>query len=330
MDYTNGGKTGGSNGDNNERQDVTLKVTPYAAIDYDLDSAFRTNGQWGQSLAVTGNNAVLVDGGLYERTSVDQEPDTSNTFKVFSWQQLGFTDDMDFDASDAPKVYSENYNKTYGYTLVDARHDETAEDEEYPEIGSIIMWEGATEDNGPASASKTSARVLTQKGRDAIVDEGDWKNWLAEGVQLRDELEGRRVRYYKIEREGEEYSFYSPVFIDLALDEQLTIKNASDESSTDSESEEAEAEPEPEVEPEPEAEAEPEPEPAAAQTDGGFSEQIQEFINFCREQEITAESAVLKTLNTMVTNPASSVDEEMVEGREDDIVAAVQAAEVAA
>ncbi|MFC6953734.1 hypothetical protein [Halorubellus litoreus] len=305
MDYNNFGSssTTSNQNDSDENNEFTLKVTPYAAIDGDLDSAFSVEGKYGQSLAIKMNDVTLVDGALYKRKGDD-------THKVFSWQALGFDDEMDFDGNDAPKVYSETFGgRTYQYELVAARYDEADPDADQPEVGNIIMWESGGE-HGPSSSAKTCARKLTTHGRGAVLTEDDVHAWLATDVSLRPELEGLRVRFFKVEREGEEYTFYTPVFINLALDEEVTIKNETG-TTTAKATEETEPEAEPEVQ--------------AAATDGGFPAQIQEFIGFCRDQQIVDPESVLRTLDTMVANPESSVDEAMVEGRQDDIVAAVQA-----
>lgn len=329
VNYTEFGGNDGNDNDNND-DDVTLKVTPYAAVDFDMDSTFYVDGNWGESLAISANNAELVDGALYERTAINNKPD-EGTFKVFGWASLGYTEDMDFSAEDAPKVNSETFGgKTYKYELVASRYDAEEDNEDFPTIGGIIMFEGGSEDNGPSSSAKSSARILTQMGRDAVLDEDDVYNWLDSGVSLRADLKDRRVRYYKVEKEGDEHNYYSPVFVDLVLDQQVTINNDGDDGTEEDapvaqeeqEAPQEESEPEPEEEPEKEPET---PEPVAVETDGGFTEQIQEFIGFCRDNDIQAGDAVKKTLTTMVSNPGSAVDEEMVGGREDEIVAAVQA-----
>lgn len=298
VNYDNSGNTAKRN------DDSELKMTTYAAFDGDLKTAFGSKSQYGQSLGVTFENAVLVDGALYKNKD-------NGKFKVFSWGALGYSDDMDYTAEDAPKVTSETYgSKTFQYELVTARVDDDEEDADYPAIGdgNVIMWESGGE-KGPSSTAKTLARKLTHVGRAAILDESNINGWLADGVTLRDDLEGLRVRYFKRERDGNKFTFHEPVMMNLALGEEVTIKNTTDapaaEPATDAEPDEAEAE--------------------VAVTDGGFTTQIQEFIGFCVSNEIFDGTAITATLNSMKANPESPVDDAMIGDREQEIVDAITA-----
>lgn len=331
-------------GDFSGNDDLKLTMMPYAAIDADLTGIRKGNSDWGQSIGERYENAALVDGALYQRK------DDETKIKVYSWDSLGFdAEDEEFKPAEF-KRKNENYGGTsYNYTLIAARVDDTGEvwlaevedeetgemgpamdlnDDEYPVLGNVILWNGGSEDNGPNSTAKTSARTLTTLGRDAVVDEDDVYNWLDSQTELRTELEGRRLRRFKVEREGEQHSFYTPVFIDVKTDNRIGIPNGD----------------------EGEAAAQASGEDKAAATDGGSTAQsggadesamaeaaaeagagsnfppaVDDCIDYCVDQGITDRDDVMGTFNVMANNPESSISLEMVEeAGEDNILDAIE------
>ena len=307
--------------------DLKLSTLPYAAIDGDFAGVRVGDSNFGMSIGERYENTVLVDGALYQRK------DDESKVKLFSWQTLGFDPESETFNPDEFKRKSENYGgNTYNYNLVAATVDETGEtyttdefelgDEGLPVIGNVIIWNGGSKENGPNSTAKTAARTLTKQGRAVVVDEDDVYNWLDKNAEGREDLLGKRIRRFKIEREGRKYSFYTPVFLDVEFDQRIGIPNENDTTasaaaSSDSGSSEQ-----------------------TAATDGGavaqaaaqatgpaadFPAPIADTIDYCAEQGILDGEDILGTLNVMAQNPDSSVTVEMVEDAgTDDIEAAVQ------
>ena len=317
--------------------DLKLTMMPYAAIDGDFAGVRVGNSDFGQSLGERYEETVLVDGALYQRQ------DDESKVKLFSWQNLGFDpEDEEFKPAEF-KRKSENYGgTTYNYRMVAARVDDTGEvwttddfpvnDDDQPVIGSVIIWNGGSQENGPNSTAKTAARTLTHLGRDAVVDEDDVYNWLAEGVETRAQLEDRRIRRFKVEREGEKFSFYTPVFIDVASGNRIGIPNdesdaassggqqaAATDGGTTTESGNASsgtASPQ-----------EPETPSAEAESSGSeFPPAIDDCLDYCVEQDITDRDDVMGTFNVMANNPESSISLEMIEDvGEEAIMSAIEA-----
>lgn len=310
VDYNNfGGSNGGNNGGNNGSDDdnVTLKITTYAALEGTLETAFSTGSQWGQSLGWVMSNVVVVDGALYDRGD--------GTYKVFSWKDLGFTDDMDYTSEDAPRVTSESFGTNdYSYELIDARADESGEDKDPIEVGDAIIFDGASE-YGPSATSKTTARTLTNLGRDAILDEDSQDEWLDDSVELRSDLEDVRIRYFKVRESGEENDFNLPVFQHKRLGERIKIDNKVSTSSSGSQEGGSDAlnqgdEPN-------------ESGSTGSESDGPFPAPVQEFITFCRDEDsVDDEDGVEMMLNAMVDKPDNDMTEEMVDPARDDIITA--------
>lgn len=308
--------------------DLKLTTMPYAAFDGDFAGVRVGNSDFGQSLGERYEDSVLVDGALYQRN------DDETKVKMFSWQNLGFDPEEEEFKPAEFKRKAENYGgSTYNYSMVAARVDDTGEvwttddfpvnDDEQPVIGSVIVWNGGSKQNGPNSTAKTAARTLTEMGRDAVVDEDDVYNWLADGVETRQKLEDRRIRRFKVEREGEKFSFYTPVFIDVASGNRIGIPNEEGGAVSD------------------------EAEPQQAAADGGTATQsgnassgttvqtpdtgsefppaIDDCIDYCVEQDITTRDDVMGTFNVMANNPESSISLEMIEeASEDAIIGAIE------
>jgi hypothetical protein len=315
-------------GDFDGDDDLKLTTMPYAAIDGNFDGIREGNSDWGQSIGERYEETALVDGALYRRD------DDQSKIKLYSWDSLGFdAENEEFNAVEF-KRKTENYGgETYEYTLIAASVDELGEvwigtdnggepfldtnEEGQPVVGNVIIWNGGSSDNGPNSTAKTAARTLTDLGRGAVLDEDDVFNWYKSSATVRNELEGRRLRRFKVEREGEKYSFYTPVFVDVATGERIGIANDddgngdADESSSESESEKTAMQQAAEK----------------ATTDGGadFPDAVDDCIDYCVEQDMTDEEDVMGTFQVMAENPESSISMEMIEtAGQDNILETIQ------
>lgn len=318
----------GGNGNGND--DYTLSTMTYAAIDGDFDGIRIGNSDFGQSIGERYENVALVDGALYVR---QDDPDK---LKLFSWASLGYdSEEDDFGPDVAPNRNSENYGgTTYTYELVAARVASTGEvviegtdgmdieenDEGFPQFGSVVIWNGGSADSGPNSTAKTAARTLSNMGRASVVDEDDHYNWLHEDVEAREEVQGERIRRFKVEREGEEYSFYTPVFIHKKFDERLSIPNDGGQSSDDTSSQSQEEETSSSSSSGVAAAAQ-----QATSNGSAFPAEIDDIIDYCAEEGITDRDDVTGTLQVMANNPDSAIDMTMIEeAGQDNIVDEVE------
>jgi len=172
------------------------------------------------------------------------------------------------------------------------------------------------------STAKTTARTLTNLGRDAVTDEDDVFDWLDSSFEERSALEGKVLRRFKVEREGEKYSFYTPIYIDVATDNRVGIANDTEsgppadsgtgtgEKATDGGSEKSAMEQAAEK---------------ATSEGSDFPAAIDDCIDYCVEQDITDRDDVMGTFNVMANNPESSISLEMVEDvGEDNILEAIE------
>lgn len=165
----------------------------------------------------------------------------------------------------------------------------------------FTVWEAASE-NGPNSCAKTTAKCLTNFGKDAVVDADDQFGWLADGVELRPELAGMGVIYAKVQRDSNEsdHSFYHPIFIDAETNNQIlpgdngggSAQSAEDTSSGASETT-----------------------ATGTATDGGDDDDspVDEFYATCKELSIDTEPAVLGLLEDMVGDADNDLSESMVD-----------------
>ena len=210
----------------NQNDELDLNVTPYTSFVGFLESIFPSyGGQFGQSIAVNMTGVEMIDGVLTQRR------DNPTKFKVFSWDALGFTDDMDYDTTDAPKFHSQSFKQTYHFDTVAAC---IADDPTDPEsvtsyavmedgelvaqdpaphvLGDVVMWESGG--GKPSATAKRLARVLTPLGDAAVVDQENIHGWLASsGIEIRPELKGQKVIYSIITRPGKEYDFNYPTLM---------------------------------------------------------------------------------------------------------------------
>jgi hypothetical protein len=320
-------------GDFSGNDDLKLTMMPYAAIDGDFEGIREGNSDFGQSIAERYENAALVDGALYQRD------DDESKVKMFSWESQGFDpSEEEFKPAEFKRKNETHGSNTYNFTLIAARIDETGEvwlaegengepvmdlnDQEYPVLGNVIIWNGGSKENGPSSTSKTAARTLTTLGREAVVDEDDIFNWFDSSSEARDALVGKRLRRFKIEREGEKFNFYTPVYLDVATENRIGIPNDTEEAaSTSSGDSGQEAATDGGASKQAMAEAAKE---AGASSD--FPDAIDDCIDYCVEQDITDKEDVMGTFQVMANNPESSISIEMMEDvGEDSIIEEIEA-----
>ncbi|MDQ2052885.1 hypothetical protein RBH26_20805 [Natronolimnohabitans sp. A-GB9] len=304
--------TTSSGSDDGYDRDAQLKWKPNASFRGVLDSVYAGDNKWGQSLGIKFTDGKLVDGVLMER--LDESGEADGTLKLFAWEQMPVILDESLSADDAPDVFTEEIvGKTYKYQLVGARveGEESSDPEDTIDFGDFIMWE----DGGkkPSSTAKVLAQMLTNLGRDSIVDRNDIMNWLAVNrIEAREDLLGRELEVFKVVKQGDKHDFHSPVVIDTKTGEQVRIGNggsspASSESQSNS------------------------PEPATKESSVDTSdlvsdlpEPVADFIEFCQDFGLSDEDQIRTNLTEMAEEDGNSLTGEMVdEVGEDEIVATI-------
>jgi hypothetical protein len=319
---------GSHSGSSSSNEDVKLSTMPYSAIEAEFDGLREGNSDFGQSLGERYENTTVVDGALFRRN------DDSSKLKLYSWKSLGFDAEEEELKPQQFVRKTENYaGNTYEYTMVAATVDETGtvwtnentdmevNENGLPEIGNAVIWNGGSTENGPNSTAKTAARTLSDLGRGAVTTEDDVFNWFNSSAEARPQLVGRRIRRFKVEREGDTYNFYTPVFIDVATGDRIGISN--DESPTpadnstddtvDNSTDERSV-------------MEQAAEEATSDDDEGFSAPVDDCIEYCVEQNMTGRDEVLGTFRVMQSNPNSSISTEMIEeAGQDNIMEAIKA-----
>lgn len=328
-------------GSTNTEDDYTLSTMTYAAIDGNFDGIRIGNSDYGQSIGERYEDVSLVDGALYVRQ------DDNSKLKLFSWASLGYDPEEDeFGPDVAPNRNSENYGgTTYTYELLAARVAATGEvvtnddniienemvdwenegPDGLPTFGHAVIWNGGSKKNGPNSTAKTAARTLSNMGRAAVIDEDDHYAWLDEDVEAREEVAGERLRRFKVEREGEEYSFYTPVFIHKKFDERLTIPNGDGQQKSDTSDSSNEASGETQTDSDDGA-SEADTSGSSGATSGiaaaaaqatsngsAFPPEVDDIIDYCAEEGITDAEDITGTLSVMANNPDSAITQSMVD-----------------
>lgn len=254
-------------GSSQSYDNTEIKTTPHASLEFEVERVFGTaHPDFGQSLGIAVTNATVTDGALYR----DADKGTYKLFslkeagatKPADAVERGMevtTDDVDVVLNKSPlghdKTYDlvgvvvPEYTDEDGEVVIEGssmvRSVEETEDgdlefgewedlggEPFDIEGELIMWQSGNDEYGPSSASKRLAQVLTEFGTDAIVDEGDLHNWLADtsGEDIgRDDLEDRPVEFFKVIRTSEDgYNYHRPVVRDLKTGEEIGPKNAGD------------------------------------------------------------------------------------------------------
>ena len=173
------------------------------------------------------------------------------------------------------------------------------------------MWEAASE-HGPNSSAKATAKVLSNFGNDAVIDEDSQFEWLAENVELRPEVVGMGIIYAKVQRESDQsdHKFYYPIFVDAETGNQLRAGDntgGSPESTEDTSS----------------GSSGPSATDDGADTSEAGDGPVAEFYDTCKELSIDTEPAVLGLLEDMVEDDDNDLTASMVDEEEilDDLVA---------
>ena len=252
-DDDNSGNNSGSS--DNGAEDKNLTLTPFAEIEGKLVKVFGNDNRFGQSLGISWEDVKLVDGCLYH------DPDKDN-YKVFSWKSVigMMPGEGDFSSDDANDFLMKTYGTTEKrYELVTAVHP----DEDEPEsIGNALMWYSGSQKYGPKSASKTLSKILTQMGRDMMVEEDDWYDslsaaeqaradlpdddddflswitgWLADTSGdncLRSDLQGRRFNFFEVKKpsNNSDRHYHHPIVEDSETEIQVTVDNTAGGSET--------------------------------------------------------------------------------------------------
>jgi len=211
-----------SNGDNNYDDDTIFKLTKYCQIEGTVERLKQFTGDYGQTTILGYDDVQVLDGMLYART------DNENKLKVFSWDDLYDRDDEgnlpdDVTVDTAPARKSEKVaGSTYRYELIDAAIEGRTDP---VDVGSITMF------LSNSSASRTLMKKLTTAGHNAIVDKDDDFGWALNDLELRPELDERRVIHFHIQDsftppgESEAVQFTAPVVLDAKTEEHITIPN---------------------------------------------------------------------------------------------------------
>lgn len=257
-DNYGGGSSGGQSYDNEE-----LRFEINATVVGEFGRVFGTESQYGQSLGVNMTNVRLDDGLIYYYPDQDRyKMFPWEQVCGFSPWELADRDDMSTDIDDqADTIHTESYGDgTQRYELVMARMPEVVdddgtvlieaqsksrginvvdgelqgftewEDHDGARIGfhdTITWWDGSNE-YGPNTTAVTLLETLTHFGQEAAVDDSDIFNWLPDTSgenMLRDDLDGREVEFFIIQRPGEEYSYNVPVILDVETGEQIRPDN---------------------------------------------------------------------------------------------------------
>jgi len=324
---------GSHSGSSSSNEDVKLSTMPYSAIEAEFDGLREGNSDFGQSLGERYENTTVVDGALFRRE------DDHEKFKLYSWKSLGFDAEEEELKPQQFVRKTENYaGNTYEYTMVAATVDETGtvwtnentdmevNENGLPQIGNAVIWNGGSTETGPNSTAKTAARTLSDLGRNAVVSEDDVFNWFNSSAQARSQLEGRRMRRFKVEREGDTYNFYTPIFIDAATGDRIGIVNdensiPADNSTDDSADDNGDG-----AGGDERSVMEQAAEEATSDDNDGFSDAVDDCIEYCVEQNMTGRDEVLGTFRVMESNPNSSISTEMIEeAGQDNIMSAIEA-----
>lgn len=241
-----------------------LRIGVNATIEGDIVRAFGSSSEYGDSLGVVFEEAALLDGGLYLDAA-------KGRYKVFSWKEItGFNvfehleRGNELSAEDADEVLSKTYNEEKTYELIGARVPEEVDEDgdvvvegssvfrdyaydgpgtvpefDEPEdlegsdvyIGDVIVWFGGTSEYGPSASARRLAELLTTLGSEAVLDENNIYDWLADtsGTNiLRDDLQDRRIRYFVVRRQPQEgkYPYNYPVLEDVNTGEEVVRDNS--------------------------------------------------------------------------------------------------------
>jgi hypothetical protein len=139
------------------------------------------------------------------------------------------------------------------------------------------------------------------------------------------------MRRFKVEREGDTYNFYTPIFIDAATGDRIGITNddstPADNSTDDSADDNGDgAGGDVDNSTDERSVMEQAAEEATSDDNDGFSDAVDDCIEYCVEQNMTGRDEVLGTFRVMESNPNSSISTEMIEeAGQDNIMSAIEA-----
>lgn len=308
-----------------------LILTTYATMEAEVGRTFGASSQYGQSLGVRWDDVEVIDGCLYvdpekqkfklfswkesndmspaERLERGEEPSADDANDFIRKSYAGNEKEYELVAARVEEIIGED-----GDVIVEAsskrRDFEFTEDgvefEDYTDLGgdrieldnSFLTWFDAG-DNGPTITAQNVAEVLTEYGDGAVVDDEDAHNWLTDTTGndiLRDDLEGRRIEYFAVQRQGENYMYNVPVILDVETGEQIQPNNQGDGDTGNSDPSESEAVQE-----------------AASLDEGDYPEPLADFLSTAPNLNLTEDRA-----NALLDDLVESADNALTEDMLDD------------
>lgn len=308
-----------------------LIITTYSTVTAEVSRAFGTESEWGQSFGVNWSDVVIEDGLLY----ADPEKEKYKLFSWQDANDLSPAERYDHDGDDptvddAPDVLRKSYfNTDKTYELVAARQPELTDDDgnvvleaeskerdlefdgdggvetgdyEYLdgdtiEAGDFTTWYSANDDNVPVS-STVVADTLSEYGDNTTNDTDDAFDWLTDTTGdniLREDLEGRRIRYFVVVRPGENFNYNLPIIQDAETEAQIQPDNrAGGTGNSDSGVEESDA-----------------VQKAAELDEGSYPEPIADFLSSGERLDLTEDRA-RNLLTDLIQDDENSLTSEMV------------------
>lgn len=318
-------ETNDSGGDYDNEPNPEIIFTPYSEIEANLASTFGTESQYGQSLGVVFENVQLIDGCVYfdpekekhklfswqsandmspeERYDRGEEPSAEDADEFIRRTYVNNDKEYELLAARVPEVVDDD-----GETIIEAssrvrRVDigDGPDDHEYSEfedfggdpidLDDYIAWYDGSSETGTSVSATVLAETLTEYGDLAVEDEDDIHNWLHDTTGqnvLRDDLDGRRVRFFTITRDSENYTYNEPVVEDAETGARIRADNRIEESEGVQEAAEQDSE------------------------DRSYPEPIADFIQSGRSLSLTEDRAH-KLLNDLIEDDDNSLTTEMVE-----------------
>lgn len=301
-----------------------LIFTPYSTVEASLSSTFGTSSEYGQSLGITFDDVEVVDGCLY----VDADKQKFKLFSWQGANDMSPVERLNRDEDPSADDASDFIRKTYAgndkeYELVGARVPEIADEDgdvlvepsskvrdveftsdgtefgDFEDLGGdtidfkdVIAWYDGSTDNGASISAQSLAETLTVYGDRAVTNEDDIHGWLndssGENV-LREELQDRRVRFFTVTRDGDNYTYNLPIVEDVETGEQIRPNNHEDDPSDNDAVREA-----------------------AAADERSYPEPIADFINSGRDLGLNRDRAG-GLLDELVSDNDNALTEEMIE-----------------
>lgn len=253
-----------------------LIFTPYSEIEAEVASVFGTSSQYGESLGVVFEDTEIIDGCMY----FDEEKGKYKLFSWQESNDMSPQEQLERGGDPHASDANDFIRKTYAgndkeYELIAARVPEVTDEDgevvieassvqrevidedgefEYTDFEDLggdtipfedtISWYSGSSENGPSVSSRELAEVLTEYGDLATESEDDIHNWLHDtsgGNVLREDLEGTRVRFFTVRRDGEDYTYNLPILEDAETGTQLQADNRIGDSNDAQEAAEADA-----------------------------------------------------------------------------------------